>query len=204
MTDARAQKIEKQVSAEIARQLAQKVRYRDDLTRQLAALFAAQSFGISETKLSDRENRARARAREILSEHGRDFPQPNTETSEEKLFIERDACDFAIAALKSDRIQALAGEAVIWATDHAAEWREICRDWTLSAARFVAAERRASEFRLQEISHYVPSDAFEIMEFVGTGASIELPGSDLESATKAAIKGKVVTSAELKGIENAK
>jgi hypothetical protein len=204
MANTTASEIERLTSAEIARQLAHFRSRRDGLTQKLAAAFAERAAGVSEPNISDREKQSRERARQLLNGHAALLPALKAETPEQELYIERDAYDLLIRTFTSERMNALAREAGAWAKAHADEWREICRDWILSAARFEAAERRAAEFRQREIASYAPAHSFEIMEFVGAGSSIEVMGANLDLATKAAIKQKVVTAAEIKEAQNAK
>jgi hypothetical protein len=202
MRDARAQEIERLTAAEIARQIKLFRARRDALTKQLAAIFA--SRGLCEQPLPERERLAHESARRMLNGHAALLPPIKEGTNEEDVYVERDGCDIAIRALTSQRMERLSIDAAAWAKQHADEWREICRDWLLSAVRFEAAERRAQEFRAQEIVSFVPYYSFGIMEFVGVGSELDVRGATLEMAVKAALEEKVITPSDLKGAKDVK
>ena len=197
MVTASREQIAQLTSAEIARQIRHFSGQRDELTRTLAAIYAARKDGIAEPPPpTDRAKRVHEHAKKLMDGHAGLLPALPEHGAESEIWIRRDALDLILSALCKSETEAAATESLAWAIEHADEWKALCRDWILTAIRLEALEARASDM-IHAVVFGTPG--FPFAQFCGGGLSVDIPGSNLQIATAAAIKERIITTAEAKG-----
>jgi hypothetical protein len=192
--------------AEIARLTGEFSRQRRSYTEELAALFAASEAGQAEQQpVTERAELVRNRAVFLLNGHSPEgLKLAVIGPRRQQIEVEIGALDLVLDTLSRKELVAHAEESAAFALEHGDEWAAICRDVLLCAARLGALEARAVAWR-QNLGGVIPS-TLPLAAFIGTGRSIlGIPwGTDpLSRARTAALAEKIITTRELKDVENA-
>ncbi len=107
--------------------------------------------------------------------------------------------DMVLEVLGRQDMAARATEAFQHASEGADEWREICRDYILTAEHLLAVERRAREFRAR-LGGDTPAN-LPLARYVGHHLSLidHRPSADpLGRLRDAALEAKIVTPADIR------
>lgn len=202
--------IHTQTVAEINRQIAQHTEKRGEITKELAAIFAARSNGqgIAEIAPPPLVRATRERAREMLNGSAPDFlKRPVHMTREAELAVDRDAIDMVIKILSKEEVAARATEMVVYAETIAAEWKALCRAIMLTALRLEALEGRAHALRAPLAG--TGTFGLPMLEFIGTGLSVTAgdgfaAADPLSRPRTEALALGIITRAEIRAIEEGK
>src|SRR5207248_357073 len=104
-----------------------------------------------------------------------------------------------LRALSSKETEILAADAIQFAADHAADWRKLAHDWIVTAARLRDLEARAG--RMVEKMWAIPH--LPLAEFLGRGATIEIPTANIEIVFADAVRERIVKRSEIQEATNA-
>jgi hypothetical protein len=177
------------------------------VTDELAAILAARTAGRGAVPipLTDRARKARERAKEMLNGHSPTWlSAPQSDERENQLFVEQDAIGFVLKALQDQTLVAEAAEAAAWAQANGKEWRALCREILLAAARLEALTKRAAAFVEGHVSAPLP-----LRHLIGDGAGIYDSGArtvlvheTLAPLTKAGLEEGIISATELRKAQN--
>jgi hypothetical protein len=108
--------------------------------------------------------------------------------------------DLCLDVLGRQDVAARVAEAYQRSIDGAHEWRQICKDYFLTAERLLAIEERAAAWR-RSIGFQETPETLPMARFVGIGSLFDKRAyfDPLSRARDAAVKLKIVTPAEIRG-----
>jgi hypothetical protein len=182
-------------AAEISRQLIALAERDQQITNELADRYrSALKNGGPAPIIDSDEQASREHARSLLNGSAPESLSAAPELNRDKiLYREKRGIAIAMKILASKSLVARASEAVIWAEEHADEWRSLCRDVVLTANRLVSLEGSAQRLLDQCID--VHSIRLPMVNVIGGRPISDTPISEL---TEAALAAAVVTSAEVR------
>ena len=192
----------------VAEILALTARYQAERAQFVAEkidLEAERQAGATEEVISDFEAATRERALSRLNGYApSSLKLVKSMTRSAEIDIEIGAIDLVLSALQRKELVASATEAAQWVIQNGPAWRELCRDWLLTAERLHALETRAFAVR-QELGGVTPA-TLELAEFIGNGRSplgIRWDSDPLSRVRTAALQAKIITKADLEDARNA-
>jgi hypothetical protein len=189
-------------TAEIARQVAPLGERHKQIGEQRASIYAAaqKNGGANEAPVIDADEKAaREHAKKLLNGAApASLSAIEADISLDKiLYREQRGIEIALKILNDKELVARAVEAVEWAEAHSAEWRQLCREITLTAIRLNAFERS-----LQQLLAGCP-DPFAVrlpMTVITNNRSIaEISLDDLKAA---ALAENIINTADVKRAEH--
>lgn len=182
-------------AAEISRQLIALAERDQQITNELADRYRSALKNGGPAPIIDADEQAsREHARSLLNGSAPESLSAAPELNRDKiLYREKRGIAIAMKILASKSLVARATEAVIWAEEHADEWKSLCRDVVLTANRLASLEESAQRLLDQCID--VHSIRLPMVNVVGGRPISDTPISEL---TEAALAAAVVTSAEVR------
>jgi hypothetical protein len=199
MTAKNISEIRELTRAEISSRLTALAAHDVEITNELASRYKnAMKHGGAIPIIDSDEHAAREYARSLLNGAAPEslslMPEPNRDKI---LYREKRGIEIATKILSNKDLVARAAEAVAWAEEHSAEWRTLCHDIVLTAARLAALEECSRRLLSQCID--IHSVRLPLANKIGGRAISETPIGDL---TEIAMVAGVVTSAEVRKAKN--
>lgn len=195
----RTNEIHAMTMAEIGRQGKSHRERHQQIEIERAALYAdsLKNGGTADTPLIDADERAaREHAKHLLNGSAPESLSLPPEITRDRLLLrEQRGIEIVLKILDDKELVARAAEAVEWAEAHSGEWRQLCREITLTAVRLDALEQSAQ--RLIAGCPDLHAVRLPMTVIVNSPSVAEIPLDDLKAAAVA--EGIVTNSEILKG-----
>ena len=186
--------------AEIGRQRKPLGERHRQIESERAALYAdsLKNGGVAESPLIDADERAaREHAKHLLNGSAPESLSLPPEITRDRLLLrEQRGIEIVLKILDNKELVARATEAVEWTEAHSGEWRQLCREITLTALRLDALQKTAQ--RLLAGCPDLFAVRLPMTVIVNSPSVAEISLDDLKSA---ALAEGIVTHAEIKKVE---